>query len=191
MKTVYFTGVLLMGFLLIGVTFSTGGVAAQEDTTFNVTNEATSAYNIDGQSNPDLNLTPGTTYTFEIDATGHPFYLRYGNGTVYKNVTVTNPYNGENKTENGTLTVTIPEGFGENLYYQCNVHSDMTGQAYAAPQQAMSSPTASPTAANVSSGGSNGNTPIYDLAVLAVLFTLVAGGGLYLQRGGGGEVGYR
>jgi hypothetical protein len=171
----------IVGLLIVCCLFFAGGATGQQDTTFNVTNEGSSAYNIDGQTNPDLNLTPGTTYTFNVSASGHPFYLRYDNGTVYENVTVSD---GGTSTETGTLTVTIPEGFDHDLYYQCDIHSSMTGEAYSTGSTQStdgdtptSSPTPTPTSVNASSGDSG--PPLRIIGVTVLIALLVAGGIFY------------
>src|SRR5437763_9942644 len=51
---------------------------------FNVVNNGITSYTIDAQTNPTLNLVRGQTYTFNINASGHPFYIKtiQGNGTL-------------------------------------------------------------------------------------------------------------
>jgi hypothetical protein len=94
--------------------------------TFNVTNSGASAYIINGASNPTLNLSKGQTYTFVIEAIGHPFWIKTtpvtGTGNAY-NDGVTN-----NGTDNGTITFTVPEDAPDTLYYICQIHGAMQGQ---------------------------------------------------------------
>ena len=45
-------------------------------TTFAVVNSGSGAYLIDGNSNPTLNLIRGDSYTFTINAAGHPFWIK-------------------------------------------------------------------------------------------------------------------
>jgi hypothetical protein len=84
-------------------------------------------YRIDGESDPDLMLTRGKTYVFQISTPGHPFCIktaqtlgetddRFDNG-------VTN-----NCIENGTLTFVVPLDAPDLLYYICTVHRTMTAQ---------------------------------------------------------------
>jgi hypothetical protein len=95
------------------------------DNTFNVTNSGASAYIINGNSNPTLTLYEGQTYTFNIAATGHPFWIKTtpvtGTGNAY-NDGVTN-----NGVANGTITFTVPYNAPSTLYYICQIHGVMQG----------------------------------------------------------------
>ena len=95
-------------------------------TTFNVTNDGSGAYIINGQSNPALTLERGVTYTFNINAVGHPFWITdapgaYDPGNVF-NDGVTN-----NGTDDGVITFAVPAGAPDDLYYVCQFHSAMSG----------------------------------------------------------------
>jgi len=72
-----------------------------------------------------LTLTEGQTYTFNINASGHPFWIKTvsstGTGNQY-NTGVTN-----NGTDNGTITFVVPFGAPSTLYYNCQYHSSMAG----------------------------------------------------------------
>ena len=93
--------------------------------TFNVTNDGSSNYLINGQSDPTLTLTEGQTYTFNVNASGHPFWIKTvsstGTGNSY-NSGVTN-----NGTDNGTITFVVPYDAPSTLYYNCQFHSSMAG----------------------------------------------------------------
>ena len=93
--------------------------------TFNVTNSGSGAYIIDGQSNPTLSIIEGQIYTFNITASGHPFWIKTvsstGTGNQY-NIGVTN-----NGTDNGTITFTVPYDAPSTLYYNCQFHIAMAG----------------------------------------------------------------
>ena len=72
----------------------------------------------------------GGTYTFNLTATGHPFYLTTDNSTGF----VTETYVGEytsgvtgSRNETGTLTFVVPVDAPDTLYYQCGIHSVMRG----------------------------------------------------------------
>jgi hypothetical protein len=92
---------------------------------FNVTASGSSAYIINGQSDPTLTLTEGQTYTFNVNATGHPFWIKTvsstGTGNAY-NSGVTN-----NGTASGTITFIVPYDAPSTLYYNCEFHSSMAG----------------------------------------------------------------
>ena len=55
--------------------------------TIMVTNQGSSSYLIDGVADPTLTLCRGSTYTFAVNATGHPFYIKTvastGTGNAY------------------------------------------------------------------------------------------------------------
>src|SRR5258708_37455244 len=64
-------------------------------------------YTINGQGNPTLTLTRGQTYTFDVNASGHPFFIKTaqvtGSGSTF-DTGVTN-----NGVTVGTLTFTVPD----------------------------------------------------------------------------------
>jgi hypothetical protein len=96
------------------------------DLTFTVTSSGMSDWLIDGASDPTLTLYRGVTYYFNINATGHPFYIQtvsgaYSSGNVY-----TSGVTGGG-TQVGTLTFTVPLDAPSNLYYVCQNHSAMAG----------------------------------------------------------------
>jgi hypothetical protein len=94
--------------------------------TFTVTPNGTSHYIIDGVNDPTLTLERGSTYTFNVSAGGHPFWIKTvqstGTGNAY-NDGVTN-----NGVQNGVLTFTVPQTAPSTLFYNCSIHSAMTGQ---------------------------------------------------------------
>jgi len=94
----------------------------------------TGAYVFSGTAmgnNPEIGpFYRGGTYTININASGHPFYFTTDNGTNF----AANTYFGEytngvtgSRTDNGTITFTVPAGAPDVLYYQCGVHSAMRG----------------------------------------------------------------
>jgi len=93
--------------------------------TFTVTNSGATNFLIDGQPDPTLQLTRGETYTFNVNAPGHPFWIKTaqvtGTGSAY-NTGVTN-----NGTDSGAITFTVPEAAPATLFYNCQFHAPMTG----------------------------------------------------------------
>ena len=107
---------------------NTGSTGAQGDAgsrSYTVTNSGSGAYVIDGTNNPTLNLLRGFTYTFNINASGHPFYIKTaqttGTGNQY-----TSGVTG-NGTQSGTLTFAVPYNAPSTLYYICQYHGAMSG----------------------------------------------------------------
>jgi hypothetical protein len=84
-----------------------------------------SSYSINGQANPSLTLVRGHAYTFDVSAAGHPFYIKTaqvtGTGSTWDEGVV------NNGTTSGTVTFTVPTDAPSTLFYQCAVHSPMTG----------------------------------------------------------------
>jgi hypothetical protein len=108
-----------------GSTGATGPQGIVGGITYAVTNAGTSAYTINSTSNPTLNLIRGFTYYFNINATGHPFWIKTvqvtGTGSAYSSG-VTN-----NGAQSGTITFTVPLDAPATLYYICQFHAMMAG----------------------------------------------------------------
>jgi hypothetical protein len=101
---------------------------------YDITNSGTGAYSFSGDAagdNPNIGpLYRGGTYTVNITATGHPFYFTTDNGTNFASGTYFGEYtNGVtgSRTDNGTITFTVPNNAPDTLYYQCGNHSPMRG----------------------------------------------------------------
>ena len=78
---------------------------------------------IDGASNPIISLLRGFTYIFNVNVSGHPFWIQtssgsYNSGNVY-NTGVTN-----NGAQVGTIKFAVPYN-APTLYYVCQYHSTM------------------------------------------------------------------
>ena len=111
---------------LTGSTGPTGATGISGARTYTVTNSGASAYVIDGANNPTLNLLRGFTYQFDVNASGHPFWIQtvpapYSSGNVYNNG-VTN-----NGAQVGEITFAVPFDAPNTLYYVCQFHSSMAG----------------------------------------------------------------
>jgi hypothetical protein len=93
---------------------------------FTVVNNGLIAYRIDGVDNPTLNLVRGQTYTFNVNAVGHPFWIKtaqiIGTGSAYNNGVT------GNGTQSGTVTWVVPSNAPAVLYYNCQNHDAMTGE---------------------------------------------------------------
>ena len=101
-----------------------------ETYTINVTASNASDYNLSGAdrngnvtgNDPSVTINVGDTINFNVDASGHPFYLKtvQGSGTSDLITEVTN-----NGATNGTVSWT-PSAAG-TYYYQCSLHNEMYG----------------------------------------------------------------
>jgi hypothetical protein len=129
--------------------------------TFNVTNNGSSNYIINGVSNGTLSVTEGQTYTFNINASGHPFWIKTvsstGTGNAY-NDGVTN-----NGTDNGTITFVVPYDAPSTLYYNCQFHSSMTGTINVTDVTTTTT-TEAPTTTTTTTEAGFGNITIYNNA---------------------------
>jgi len=99
----------------------TSSVPAQ---TFTVVNNGASAYTIDGVDNPVLTLQRGKTYDFNIDASGHPFYIMTGSGAYSVDGQYNTGVTGQG-TQTGTLRFVVPNDAPDTLAYVCQFHSSM------------------------------------------------------------------
>jgi len=107
-----------------------GSNAGTESKTYNVTNSGSSAYIFNGEglsnsNNPDFTFRRGSTYTFNVNTPGHPFYINTVQGTG-----TANTYNSgvtNNGAVSGTITFTVPTDAPNTLYYNCEFHGSMTG----------------------------------------------------------------
>lgn len=98
--------------------------------TFEITNIGAISYvfnsdDLKDEENPNITLKRGSSYTFNINAPGHPFFINSVQGTSDANTYnegVTN-----NGTEAGTVTFEVPTNAPDTLYYNCEFHASMTG----------------------------------------------------------------
>jgi hypothetical protein len=94
--------------------------------TFTVVNNGESAYTIDGSDNPALTLERGKTYDFDINASGHPFYIMTGSGAHSVDGQYNTGVTGQG-TQTGTLRFVVPNDAPDTLAYVCQIHSSMGG----------------------------------------------------------------
>lgn len=100
---------------------------------YTVTNNGSGAYNIDNTitsvSNGPITVFRNKSYTFIINASGHPFQIQtvgggYSSGNVYSTgITGVG-------TDNGTITWNVASNTPSTLYYVCQYHSSMNGIIY-------------------------------------------------------------
>ena len=81
-------------------------------------------YVVNGSPRPELTLTRGTTYTFSVNASGHPFIITTsstGGPTATEDVA---GVTGEG-VDVGTVSFTPDVNTPDTVYYQCHVHTGM------------------------------------------------------------------
>jgi Cu/Zn superoxide dismutase len=101
-----------------------------ESKTYDVTNSGSSAYIFNGEgltdaSNPDFTFKRGSTYTFNLSVSGHPFLIKSVEGT-----STTNQYDSgvtNNGAVTGSIIFTVPSDAPNTLYYNCEFHGSMSG----------------------------------------------------------------
>jgi len=89
---------------------------------------------VNTSGNPDIELQKGQTYNFDINAVGHPFWIKssgvVGTEAAYNNGVI------NNGTDSGVLTFTVPQDAPSRLYYNCQYHSSMQGDIYTVDKSA-------------------------------------------------------
>jgi hypothetical protein len=143
------------------------------DKSWNVVNVDNTAYaftksnggDTSTNNNPQLSLLKGCTYTFHVNAAGHPFYIKTAQviGTASQ---FTNGVTGEG-TETGDVTFAVPNDAPAPLYYQCGVHQAMTGLITALP-------------AGVQAGGPSGSARVSTGAIIGITLAIVAAAAMIL-----------
>jgi len=95
-------------------------------TTTVVTANGASNYVVGGVSNATLSFTRGATYTIQVSAVGHPFWIQTSSG-AYNAANVVTSGITNNGTELGYITYQVPADAPSTLYYVCQNHSAMAG----------------------------------------------------------------
>jgi len=113
---------LVLAAIAAGLVLSSASALAAD---FAVTALGSTAYVINGANNPTLTLQRGTTYTFAVNAAGHPFDIKTNNTTGTAN-RYNNGVTGQG-VMNGTLTFAVPLDAPTPLRYICELHAAMTG----------------------------------------------------------------
>ncbi len=118
---------------LLALVLAVAAPSARAAGTINVTNQGATAYLFNGANpNGTLTLVRGQTYTIQVTATGHPFHITTAPGLPVQDFV--DPGLTGDGTASGTITFTPPTSGGTPLFYQCGVHTAMTGSiALAAP----------------------------------------------------------
>lgn len=92
---------------------------------FAVTNNGFTDYVINGVNDPPLTVVRGCSYTFNVNAIGHPFLIKTVQG-----IGVANNYNDGvvgNGAQNGAITWDVSMAAPDSLFYNCQFHGGMTG----------------------------------------------------------------
>ena len=95
-------------------------------TTVVVTANGSSNYVVGGASNATIAVVRGATYTIQVSAVGHPFWIQTSSG-AYNAANVVTSGITNNGTELGYITFQVPSDAPNTLYYACQYHSSMAG----------------------------------------------------------------
>ena len=95
-------------------------------TTVVVTANGSSNYVVGGASNATIAVVRGATYTIQVSAAGHPFWIQTSSG-AYNAANVVTSGITNNGTELGYITYQVPSDAPNTLYYACQHHSSMAG----------------------------------------------------------------
>ena len=88
---------------------------------------AANAYVINGSEGYTLKLTRGKTYTFDVNASGHPFYMTTDStGGQGSKDSLMGP--NEIVTDKGRMTFKVRDDLPNEFYYQCQIHPKMGGK---------------------------------------------------------------
>ena len=112
------------------------GISTSSDPSFSqvewdVVNNGASAYRFTGpgndgaEDNPDLYLVRGQKYTFNVNASGHPFKVRVSNGGSDYSDGVIN-----HGAQSGKVIINVQHDAPAQLVYQCQYHGGMVGNIY-------------------------------------------------------------
>ena len=95
-------------------------------TTVVVTNSGSGNYVVGGASNATIAVVRGATYTIQVSAVGHPFWIQTSSG-AYNAANISTSGITNNGTELGYITFQVPSDAPNTLYYVCQNHSAMAG----------------------------------------------------------------
>lgn len=99
--------------------------SAGDGPTFAVSNSGFSDYLINGVGDPAITVVRGCSYSFNVNASGHPFLLKTVQGNGTGNL-VSDGVVG-NGAQVGSITWTVAASAPSTLFYNCQFHSAMTG----------------------------------------------------------------
>ena len=128
MKIIY-TFLMFTLLALITACASTKAVSAAESTNeviSIITKGTTPAYYIKDQRNAGFSLKRGQSYTIEVNAPGHPLWIKTNESTGTADAYV-NGVTG-NGVDKGMIKFTVPADAPDVLFYNCEYHDVMRGK---------------------------------------------------------------
>jgi hypothetical protein len=94
-------------------------------TNYEVGNSGSTSYRLNGYANPTITVIRGQTYTFDVNSTGHPFWIKTAQTTGTGDAYTTGVTN--NGDDVGIITWTVDIDAPSTLYYICQYHTAMKG----------------------------------------------------------------
>jgi hypothetical protein len=82
---------------------------------------------IGGENNPTITVVKGQTYTFTINAAGHPFNIQTVSGAYSSGDLYTTGITNTGTLDDGVITWVVDSAAPSELYYVCQFHSAMQG----------------------------------------------------------------
>ena len=93
-----------------------------------ISNNGASDFLISNKNDPTLTLERGKTYEFDVNAPGHPFWIKTTSSSGTGNSYMDGISN--NGASNGIIKFKVPQDSPDQLYYNCQFHSSMNGIIY-------------------------------------------------------------
>ena len=94
---------------------------------YTVTNDGTDSYLVNDVANAPITVVRGQTYTINVDAVGHPFWIQTVSG-AYSLADLYTEGTTNLGVDQGTISWTVPETAPNTLYYVCENHATMGGE---------------------------------------------------------------
>ena len=112
--------------LIVVLAFVPARLEATPVDTFQVRSIGSTAYLVNGETEPTLFLVRGSEYLFQIVARGHPFWIK--TVSVPGDLYAYNDGVSDNGIEAGPITFVVPPDAPDTLYYICGIHGAMNGR---------------------------------------------------------------
>jgi hypothetical protein len=136
MRIVGFAVIVTLAFL------SAPAAAANFNGTMGTDDAGTFVWNVNGANNPTLTLARGSSYTFAVNAPGHPFDIK--TAAVTGTADQLDAGVSQQGVTSGTVTFDVPTNATPPLFYQCEIHPTMSGSLLLASPAAPWAPSSAP-----------------------------------------------
>lgn len=131
----------------------------ETDNVFIISNISDTAYSINGEPNPVLNLTRGRTYLFNVNSPGHPFYIKTQPTLGFEDRYTDNI--DENGAAIGQIIFRVTEETPDKLYYISQFSSSMSNEIVISDVQTQSFNKLNTVSGFFTGVGTNGRSSYY------------------------------